>query len=259
MKINVSPIVCTLLFTTLTQAEEPMNTIQALKDLENFYDALSPAQENSKEAFAWFTSLPNPLFNAVIHLSPSIDVEEKVDQLIAMAPPTAPLSFWIHDENHAEGLTPILQSRDFQLIITCPLMTWQVKPVEVPSFDIRPANMVIFMDIMATNFHCDETTKKGIAEMTNKIDAENYLIYLDCEPVGTGTLFPQGKIGGIFNVSTLPEHQKKGCGTALMLHLMNRANQLNLDSLVLLSSPVAENLYNELAFTKVLNIEIYAK
>jgi hypothetical protein len=254
MKINHLAVLVSLLFANLTYAEEPMNKYETLVEFENLYNSFYPAQEKSIKAFVWFTRIPHPLLNAVMHLSCK-DVRGEVDRLIELAPPHNPISFWIHSENHAEGLREILKVRGFTPIITCPLMAWLVKPVSAPKYDIRVADMKVFNDILSIVYQFDDSVRDGFQKLMDKSACENYIIYMDGNPVGTGTLLVNGSVGGIFNDATLPERRE--ASEAMMQFLMHRSHELNLKKLILLSSPEAEALYSELGFTNLFNIELY--
>lgn len=224
-----------------------------LYEFENFYEAMHPAVVNNSEAFAWFSGLPHPLFNAVMHLHD----EAQVDALISKAPTGIPIAFWVHSQNKAQTLAATLTQKGFQPVIKCPLMSWAVEPVPLPSAEIVQADMGVFHQILATTLHMDEALKEGFSKLLAGTEAENYLIYLNGTPVGTGTLLPRRKNGGIFNLATLPEYQNRGCGRAMTQFLMNRAADLELQNLILLSSPQAEKLYSSLEFTCSLEVEIY--
>lgn len=235
-----------------------MNQLDILKHLESCYDAMLPAAEKSEQAFAWYSDIPHPLFNVVTRLSCK-DVATKVDALIGQAPAGNPVSFWVHPANRAEGLVEILKERGFASIITCPLMTWAVRSGVAPEVDIRSAdeNREGFNQITGVVSHFDENLKQKFGEILKNFDSENYLIFLEGKPIGTGILFAKGKVGGIFNLAVLPEHQKKGFGRAMMEFLMQRARELHLEQIVLLSSPIAEKLYLDLGFKKIFDIDIY--
>ncbi|HSX04349.1 MAG TPA: GNAT family N-acetyltransferase [Rhabdochlamydiaceae bacterium] len=237
-----------------------MNQFETLKHLENCYDAMRPAAEKSEQAFAWFSDIPHPLFNVVMHLSCK-DVDAKIETLIEKVPFGNPVSFWVHPGNRADGLVEILKGKGFAPLITCPLMAWPVQPMIAPKCDIRSAkkDMDMFNQITSAVFHFDETTKQRYANILKTFDSENYLLFVNDEPVAVGILFSNGNIGGIFNIAVLPKQQKKGYGRAMMEFLMHRANALHLRQLVLLSSPAAERLYNNLEFQKVFDIEMYAR
>lgn len=233
-----------------------MNKLKTLKEFENFYDAIQPAQEKSQEAFVWFSGIPHPLFNAVMHLSCQ-DVNTKVDALIEKKPPNSPITFWIHSENKAEGLARILKERAFESIITCPLMSWSVKPISIAEFDIRPAVTEVFHEIISKVYQFDEEVKNGFQNLMKNAECENYLLYLDGKPIGTGTLVMNGSVGGIFNEASLPERRE--ANIIMMQFLMHRSYELNLKQLIVLSSPEAEELYTNLGFENLFNIEIYSR
>lgn len=239
--------------------EDHMTTFETLQEFEKFYDLMLPAQENSEESFVWFSGLPHPLFNAIMHLKTNENLNGKIETLISHAPKDIPLSFWAHSQNGSNNLTKILKEKGFHAIATCPLMTWTVKPIASTNNHIEIADEKTFHHILSITNHFDEILKEGLAKLMENVEAENYIIYHENQPIGTGTLIPNGKIGGIFNIAILPEYQKRGYGRAMMLFLMNRASILKLEKLVLLSSPVAEKLYLELEFIKCLDIEFYAK
>jgi len=247
-----------LLYTNFIHAEEAMEQMEVLKLFESFYDAMKPAEENSQRAFVWLTDIPHPLFNAVMHLS-CAQVSTTVDALIEKTASRTPLSFWVHPYNRAQGLIETLKERDFAPVITCPLMVWSARPVTVAESDIRPANgdWEAFNQIIRTAFHFNELVKDRYAALLEKCPIENYLIYLGGKPVGTGSLFPYGQKGGIFNIATLAEYEGRGCARSMMQFLMHRAHQLGIQQLVLLSSPKAEGLYRSLEFKKIVDIDIY--
>lgn len=232
-----------------------MSQFNALQELENFYDAMMPAQEKSKESFVWFSGIPHPLFNAVMHVTN----RDKMETLISEAPKEFPLAVWVHPQNEMPALAELLKERSFQFLITCGLMSWDVKSTQVSEFEIRNADLEIFYTVLAETFLFDDRIKKEYANLMGNVEAENYLVYQQGQPVGTGTLVVNGSVGGIFNVATLPQYQKKGCGRAMMQFLMHRAELLRLKQVVLLSSPVAEKLYEDLGFIKHFPVEIYAR
>jgi GNAT superfamily N-acetyltransferase len=241
-------------------AENSMNQLETLKHLESCYSAMCPAAENSEQAFVWFSEIPHPLFNVVMHLSCK-DVDAKIDAIIEKAPAGNPISIWVHPGNQAEGLIEILKGKGFASIATCPLMTCSIRSIKLPEGDIRSAkrNMDVFNQITSSVFHFDETMKQKYAHFLTRFDSENYLLFVNGQPIATGILFSTGHTGGIFNLAVLPEHQKKGYGRVMMEFLMHRAAELHLKQLVLLSSPVAEKLYKDLGFEKTYDIEMYAR
>lgn len=255
-------LVCVLCLNSI-YSEECMQPLKVLKQLEQCYDAMCPAQESSDEACIWLSDIPHPFFNVVMHLSCQ-DVAQKVDALLKMASLEHPLSFWVHPDNRAQGLEKILQERQLVPIIKCPLMAWSVQSISSTSYDIRPvhgSNTDAFMAITARVLEIDGDVKDAYAKFIHKDQAaiEKYLLYVDGNPIATGILVQHENVGGIFNIAVLPEYQKKGYGRAIMQFLMNRAYSLDIHQLVLLSSPSAEQFYLDLGFEKAFDIDVYAK
>jgi GNAT superfamily N-acetyltransferase len=249
-----------LAFLTMLYCTNPMQAepFEVLKQLENCYDVMLPAMEKNDEAFVWLSNIPHPLFNAVMHLSAQ-DTKARVDALLEKIPPENPISFWLHPQNKAEGLETTLKDLGFGPALTCSVMGRPVTSTATLPYDIRPADPEIFFQIIADIFQFDELVKSKYADLMGKIETENYLIYLDGKPVCTGTLFPNGETGGIFNISTLPEYERRGCAGAMMRHLIDRSDKLKLKQLVLLSSQAAEKLYLNLGFTKAFDVEIFVR
>ena len=229
-----------------------------LKEFETIYTLMYPPEEATSDCYAWMTKLPNPMFNAILHCNPESNLSDKVDTLIKQDS-TETLSFWSDPKNkHSLALTEILKEKQFQSLGTFPLMAWECHPLPHPRFDIRPADMPIFEDIVSEVFFLDPVTKAGYNRLMNIPQAEHYLVYYENKPVGSGTLIHQGTIGGVFNITVLPEYRGKGLGRAMTQFLMQRSHELGLQKTILLSSPLAEKLYASLGFKKVSDIEMYS-
>ena len=96
-------------------------------------------------------------------------LSEKVDALISQHSKGLPLSFGIHHPKESKELVGLLKERGFQLLITCPLMTWSVEEVTLPSCEIRAADLEIFNAIIATTFGFDEKVAAGYYELLSII------------------------------------------------------------------------------------------
>lgn len=227
-----------------------------LTHYESFYEAFARPVEKGPEAFICYSEVPDPLFNVIMHLS-CVDVREKVESILEKAPSDKPISFWLHPQNHAPGLRSILQEKGFGPLITCPLFTWKVKPTAVTEADIRKADMPAFHEIVGKVYSFTEEVKAEFEKLMEKIECENYLIYEAGAPIGTATLLVKGSVGGIFNDATLPGRRE--ANRAMTQFLIRRSLELHLDELVLLSSPEGEELYADLGFNKVFDIEIYGR
>lgn len=232
-----------------------------VQNFENFFKAMKPALVDDKSAFVWVSNLNHPSYNLITHFSyPKEKVEESLDLLIKNFSPSIPHSCWVHSENRTEGLEDVLLERGYKLLAICPVMTWQIEAVPRPIFDIRKAvDMEAFYSILTITSKYEQALGKNVAHLLSNTDAEHFLGYIDNHPVGIVTLFRDGKTGVVSNLATLDKYQRKGCGRALMLTLMQRAHEMGLEKLVLGTSSVAEKLYESLGFEKQINIYMYAR
>lgn len=232
---------------------------ETLSQFEELYHKITPAVENSPETFAWFTGLPHFLFNVVMHLSKEINLETKVRQLIQQAPAHCPLSIWDHEENRTENLAEILKKHQFSLAMHCPLFALSLRnSTPKPKMEIIRGEIITFCQIVADVFHLEDEVEKGWGALLNQNPIENYLVYHQGIPVGTGTLVLNKNCGAIFNIAVLPSHQKKGLAKGMMEFLIHRASELGLEKLILLSGPDTTLFYAALGFEKKLDIAIYA-
>ncbi|MCF7852749.1 MAG: GNAT family N-acetyltransferase [Simkaniaceae bacterium] len=240
-------------------AIEPINRFEILQLYETCYDARSPAIENSEQSYASFSDIPYPLFNIVMHLKCN-NVEDKIDALIKKSPDGIPISFWSHSENQAKNLVDILEKKGFSIFTKYRLMAWSVKSMQLEKYDIRPArtNLEKFYEITETVFHFNSIIKEKYAKLIKNFKSDNYLIYSENIPIGTGILYSNGKIGAIFNIGILPEYQQMGYGRAMMEFLMHEAHKNALEKLVLVCSSSVEQFYLDLGFEKILDINVYA-
>ncbi|MBA3958232.1 MAG: GNAT family N-acetyltransferase [Parachlamydiaceae bacterium] len=231
-----------------------------IQHFEHFFAGMSPALQNDKEAFVWVSGIPHPCYNIVSHLACD-RVEETVEHLIQKMPTEVPHSFWVHPENRAEGLETILQKRGYTFLANCPVLAWSVGAVqahESPDIKVQLADdKKTFYEILTIASHFGAMLGECVAELLENVDAEHYIVYFSGKPVGIGSLFFDDTVGVVSNVATLQEYQKRGCGRALMVALMRRAQEKKLEKLVLGTSAVAEKLYDSLGFIKVFDITMY--
>lgn len=212
--------------------------------LEQSYTMLYPAVQNDDEAFIWVTNIPHPLFNVVLRT-------QSLDKLPLEIPHT--VVAMKDDIKFVEAL----KAKNYKYLLTTTFMSWDVKPLHRGKHSVDVADIGLFGTIMGKAFQVDETIIDQLILILQQSKAENYIVFHEEEPVGTGTLVSSGKIGGIFDIATLSEFQRKGCGEAMMRHLMNRAVELGLEKVVLLSTPAGFKLYSNLGFKAEMELDFY--
>jgi ribosomal protein S18 acetylase RimI-like enzyme len=83
--------------------------------------------------------------------------------------------------------------------------------------------------------------------------------YADGEPVSTAATVLGGGAVGVYNVATMPEHQKRGYGETVMRHAVAEAHRRHgIDQTILQSTPAGHRLYQRMGFRTVTTIAVYA-
>ena len=89
--------------------------------------------------------------------------------------------------------------------------------------------------------------RKGV-EVADALGAWHYVAFLGQRPVGGGTLYPRGRMGGIYNLCTLPAYQRRGVATAVMRTCIADALELGCEHVGLTPTPMGRRLYQRLGF-----------
>ena len=75
-----------------------------------------------------------------------------------------------------------------------------------------------------------------------------YVGRIDGEPVGVSMMFLSSGVAGLYQVEVLPEHRRRGIGTALTLASMEDARQQGYRIAVLQASAMGEPVYRKIGF-----------
>ena len=83
--------------------------------------------------------------------------------------------------------------------------------------------------------------------------------YVDGEPVSTAATVIGGGVVGVYNVATMPEHQRHGYGETVMRHALAEAQRRHgIGQTILQSTPAGHRLYERMGFRTVTNVAVYA-
>ena len=87
---------------------------------------------------------------------------------------------------------------------------------------------------------------------------QGYVGYSMGEPVSTAAIvFAAGALG-VYNVATVPGHQRRGCGEAVMRHALDRARDRHgTERSVLQSTAQGFQLYQRMGYSVVTNVAVY--
>lgn len=85
-----------------------------------------------------------------------------------------------------------------------------------------------------------------------------YVGYLDGEPVSTAATVVAAGAVGIYNVATVPRHQRSGCGEAVMRSALARARQEHgIERTILQSTAQGFDLYRRMGYSVATNVAVY--
>ena len=87
---------------------------------------------------------------------------------------------------------------------------------------------------------------------------EMHVAYLENMPVVTGMLVTHANVAGIYYVATIPNQRKKGFGTAMLNHLLERAKKKRYLIATLQASEEGLSLYERLGFNRCCQFVEYA-
>jgi ribosomal protein S18 acetylase RimI-like enzyme len=85
-----------------------------------------------------------------------------------------------------------------------------------------------------------------------------HVAYLNGEPVSTAATVVAGDAVGVYNVATVPWHQRRGFGEAVMRCALDRARaQHGIERAVLQSTAQGLRLYERMGYSVVTNVAVY--
>jgi len=86
-----------------------------------------------------------------------------------------------------------------------------------------------------------------------------YVGYVDDEPVSTAAIVMGGGAVGVYNVATIPTHQRRGYGEAVMRYaLADARREHGIDRTILQSTPAGFKLYERMGYRTVARVSVYS-
>lgn len=87
----------------------------------------------------------------------------------------------------------------------------------------------------------------------------SYVGYAGEEPVSTAAVIVGGGSRGVYNVGTLPGHQRRGYGEAVMRHALEEARREHgIERSILQSTPAGYRLYERMGYRTVTRVAVYS-
>lgn len=86
-----------------------------------------------------------------------------------------------------------------------------------------------------------------------------YVAYVSEEPVSTAAVVIDGRAAGVYNVATIPGHQRRGYGEAVVRHALNAVRtDRGIERTILQSTKAGYGLYERMGYRTVTNVSVYS-
>lgn len=92
----------------------------------------------------------------------------------------------------------------------------------------------------------------------NQQEYRRYIAYLNNQPVATSALYLGERVAGIYCVSTLPSHRRKGIGAIITKYALCEALSMGYNIAVLQATEIGKNLYSNLGFQELSSLHLYS-
>lgn len=135
---------------------------------------------------------------------------------------------------------------------------------ELPRLEVRPvgdnATWRAFCEIGALCFNVPLAWFQEVFEDSRvwKNGFTGYVGYADGEPVSTAATVIAGGAVGVYNVATVPGHQRRGFGEAIMRQALDLARERHgIERTILQSTAQGLRLYQRMGYATVTNVSVY--
>lgn len=226
--------------------------------------------ENDKFA-RWHTPVPHPWFNGLVcNATPSQTDGDFIQETIQYFKGRRVSTFtcWLEPHLNRSDWEPFLANYGFGFSDGTPgmavdLQTLPKSPSMAEGLEIHivedEAELRTWAHVFTLGYGMPPDWESAIFELWSELGLDfpiqNYLGYLDGEPVSTSTVFYGAGVAGIYDVATLPEARGRGLGTALTLVPLLDARQAGYRIGILQSSEMGFSVYQKMGFQHLCQIE----
>lgn len=232
----------------------------------DFYQTIAIDYQHFSDIIFFATGCESPFLNIVIDTR---DCSNHSSEIIALAK----AFFYKHSVPWVwlvtKAATQDLQNNGFALIEEVPAMYFSlsnpISSFEIESFSIREVerhdNLSTWIEPLQEGFPSDdngECYRKLNANLLQKgeLKLRHFVGFYHNEIATAATLFLSNKAVMLHNLATKKAFRNKGLGTAITLHMMLQAKQLNYKHCFLESSIEGFNLYRKIGF-KIYTASLY--
>ncbi len=249
---------------------------QVQKAQEFFISRLNGKMLINENVHYCVSGLNTPVFNDVTHFS---DTQEKaiefIDYVVAQAQKNnAPLSWAVSPSSQPSTLPNLLIERGFinkftlstmiyHLHKKSPMQSWPKLDIHIRKLSNTPQEMEPWITIVAQSFNyssevADAYLKAVTHNMPDMPKLEFYGAFYNDQLVGTGNLMINTNYAFIFKVATDKNYRNQGIATALLQMLLQRADELGLDYVILDGlGKQAYSINQKIGFEHVFDFDVF--
>ncbi|WP_377267635.1 GNAT family N-acetyltransferase [Peterkaempfera sp. SMS 1(5)a] len=243
----------------MMQTNDPLKPVVSAyaATFEKLAAATGHTRRGRNDALLAVCGAPIAALNAVISTSQEPDPEEIAALATTVAQGTVPWSI------HVRGVpgplvAEVAAHHGLTRFASQPLMIRrpeQDMPQEsgIASLRVRAVSaneLDLYARTLSTGFEGPQEMFRIFADPAlARIDGvTHYVAELDGQPVGTGMTAVFGELTGIFNITTLPEHRRRGYGRAVTAELVRLSRAAGAPTAYLYASKMGEPVYESLGF-----------
>lgn len=249
---------------------------QNLKELYLQFKGWSKTSVSADEGFVTIIShIKFPLFNSFISEMHDISTLEKPldDFTETVISREVPAMVWLPNEHEIVLQDSCLKERGYietdiskSMCVDLTTLSRKISPIE--QFDILPVTNVDMLrqwcDVFVQGYQLPLFLSEiffefySIFGFSNSAKLKHFICFYNGVPVGTSSVFYGSEVAGVYNVSTVKSARKKGIGTQVTIHALLSALEYGFNIGVLISSKMAENIYQQIGFKVNGSYSIYS-
>jgi ribosomal protein S18 acetylase RimI-like enzyme len=237
-----------------------------------------PGVEYSKkpETVSFISGIPYPLCNDVIHACFGGGDAEKqiVAALVPFEERKLPMFWWVGPSTQPANLGTLLKAHGLVFVEDVVGMAVNLREIEdaVPHHhgliidEVKDGDALhVWSQVFGKGFEIPEVAVSFFRDALERIGMapqspyKHYVGTLHGVPVGCSSVYISHGVAGIYNVTTLPEAQRKRIGAALTLRPLLDAREKGCLYGILQSTQAGLNLYKRLGFREYCTLSIYMR
>ncbi|WP_256223777.1 GNAT family N-acetyltransferase [Streptomyces sp. ok210] len=241
------------------QANDPLGPIVSAyaATFEKMAAATGHTRKGTHDALLAVSGSPIAALNAVISTSEEPDPEEIAILAASVSEGAFPWSI------HVRGvpgprIAEIAAQHGLTQFVSKPLMIRRSEQGTLDglanaSLHVRAVSaheLETYSQTLAAGFEGPQEAFQIFADPAlGKIDGvTHYVAELDGEPVGTGMTAVHNELTGIFNITTLPKHRRRGYGRVITMEMVRLGRAAGAPTAFLYASKMGEPMYESIGF-----------